>query len=153
MTVARSAPFLKSFAEEDQDGRSNEGRGKRIMNTTTNMTGGNTANGARVLSVLLGIWLFISAFVWPHSREQMTNTWILGVLAVIFALVATFVESRARYLNTLLSIWLFISAFALPRVTIGTTWNNAIVAIVLFLCSLVPGEVARRRRLVERPAV
>jgi hypothetical protein len=70
----------------------------------------------------------------------MTNTWIVGVLQVIFALVAIFSVSQARYLNTILSIWLFISAFALPSVSSGTIWNNVIVAILTFACSLVPGH-------------
>ena len=44
------------------------------------------AQGARIVNLVLGIWLFISAFVWPHSTAQMTNTWILGVLTVISGL-------------------------------------------------------------------
>jgi hypothetical protein len=111
------------------------------MNTSSLTHGPNSASWARIANVILGAWLFISAFAWPHSSAQMTNTWILGVLQVIFALVALFANSQARYLNTVLSIWLFISAFALPRIAIETTWNNAIVAILTFLFSLVPGSV------------
>ena len=92
---------------------------------------------ARVVNILLGVWLFISAFVWPHSQAQMTNTWILGVLCVIFALVAMALP-WVRYLNTLLAIWLFISAWALPTVSVGTIWNNVLVAIAVFIVSLVP---------------
>ncbi|AKV02303.1 hypothetical protein AKJ09_08966 [Labilithrix luteola] len=66
----------------------------------------------------------------------MTNTWIVGVLAVVFSLVSMFVNPQARYLNTILSIWLFISVWALPRGTIGTAWNNCLVAIVMFVASL-----------------
>ena len=95
------------------------------------------AQGARIVNLVLGIWLFISAFVWPHTTAQMTNTWILGVLTVVFALVAMRVQ-QVRYLNTLLSVWLFISAFALPRLNDGTAWNNAILGVVIFFLSLVP---------------
>lgn len=91
----------------------------------------------RIINVILGVWLFISAFVWPHTQAQMTNTWILGVLCVIFALVAMAVP-WVRYLNTLLAIWLFISAWALPSVSPGTIWNNVLVAIAIFIVSLVP---------------
>ncbi len=94
---------------------------------------------ARTLNVLLGIWLFISAFVWDHSMSQRTNTWILGVLCVIFALIAMR-AAQVRYLNTILAIWLFISVWALPHHNLGTMWNNALVAIAIFLLSLVPGE-------------
>lgn len=106
-------------------------------------TGGpNTANGvARAINIVLGVWLFISAFIWPHTGVQQTNTWILGVLCVAFALIAMGVP-MVRYLNTLLAIWLFISAFALRDVSVGTVWNNALVAIAIFIVSLVPASGA-----------
>jgi hypothetical protein len=91
----------------------------------------------RIINVILGVWLFISAFVWPHTYSQMTNTWVCGVLCVIFALVAMAVP-WVRYLNTLLAIWLFISAWALPSISAGTIWNNVLVAIAIFIVSLVP---------------
>lgn len=100
----------------------------------------------RVLNLILGVWLFISAFLWAHSQAQMTNTWILGVLAVIFALVSMYAAPQARYLNTILAIWLFISAWALPRVSVGTVWNNVIVAILMFIFSLMPSARTRTLR-------
>jgi hypothetical protein len=90
---------------------------------------------ARTLNVLLGVWLFISAFAWPHNQAEMTNTWILGVLCVIFALVATRVE-WVRYANTVLAVWLFVSAFALHPASHATVWNNGLVAIAIFVISL-----------------
>ena len=93
----------------------------------------------RILNIVLGIWLFISAFVWGHTQAQMTNTWILGVLCVVFALIAMRVE-QVRFLNTALAVWLFISAFALPTTSRGTVWNNALVAIAIFVVSLAPSD-------------
>jgi len=52
---------------------------------------------ARIVNIVLGVWLFISAFLWPHTYAQMTNTWILGVLCVVFALVAMRVPVLARF--------------------------------------------------------
>jgi hypothetical protein len=97
---------------------------------------------ARALSVLLGIWLFISALAWYHTPAERTNTWILGVLCVIFALVAMRAPA-ARWLNTILAIWLFISVWALPHAMLATMWNNALVAIAIFFLSLVPGAGER----------
>jgi hypothetical protein len=91
----------------------------------------------RIANVVLGVWLFISAFLWAHGTPQFTNTWILGALCVLFSLIATRYED-ARYLNTALAVWLFVSAWALPHVSIGTVWNNALVAIAIFFVSLVP---------------
>jgi hypothetical protein len=100
-------------------------------------------SSARIVNLVLGIWLFISAFVWQHGSAQMTNTWILGVLAVIFSLVAMRVQA-VRYLNTVLSVWLFISAFALPHLHRGTVWNNALVALVMFFVSLQSFDTSAR---------
>ncbi len=97
---------------------------------------------ARGINLVLGIWLFISAFVWEHTLSERTNTWILGVLCVVFALVAMSTPT-ARWLNTALAVWLFISVWALPHDNLATMWNNAIVAIVVFLASLVPGPGER----------
>jgi hypothetical protein len=102
-----------------------------------------TEAAPRIINLILGVWLFISAFVWVHTQAQMTNTWILGVLAVVFSLVSIYADSRARYLNTILSIWLFISVWALPRYNVGTAWNNVIVAILMFIFSLMPGGAVR----------
>jgi hypothetical protein len=106
------------------------------------------APSARIANIILGVWLFISAFIWPHSPEQYSNTWILGALCVIFAVVAIAVP-WFRYLNTALAVWLFISAFALPTVSVGTVWNNALVAIAIFIVSLLPTE--RGTKYVRRP--
>lgn len=97
---------------------------------------------ARVVNLVLGVWLFISAFAWPHASAQSTNTWLMGVLCVIFA-VGAMIVPWMRYLNTVLAIWLFISAWALPAGTPGTTWNNVLVSIAIFVVSLIPTEPTR----------
>ena len=119
------------------------------MNTTTPTTTMSSDGAARGFTLLLGVWLFISAFIWPHTMSQMTNTWICGVIAVVFAAVAMRYP-QARYVNTILAIWLFVSAFALPSISVGTIWNNVIVAIAIFVSSLVPSD--QPTRLVHRPA-
>jgi hypothetical protein len=105
---------------------------------------------ARVLNILLGIWLFISAFVWAHTPAQLTNTWILGVLCVVFALIAMR-RNEVRFLNTALAVWLFISAFVLPSHSRATVWNNALVAIAIFIVSLAPPERLRLRSQSQTP--
>lgn len=92
---------------------------------------------ARIANIILGAWLFISAFIWPHSPQQYTNAWLVGLLVMAVAIIA-FWAPQVRYLNTLLAIWLFISAWSLPRMTAGTAWNHALVAIAIFIASLIP---------------
>lgn len=105
---------------------------------------------ARYLNILLGIWLFISAFVWRHSSAQLTNTWIMGVITIVAAWVATRVPP-VRFVNTAVGFWLIISSFALPRISAVTTWNNLLVGIVITVLSLVgrtSGVTSGRRRRV-----
>ncbi len=94
----------------------------------------------RWINLLIGIWLFISAFVWPHTMGAQTNTWILGVLIVVAAFVAMFAP-QARFINTVLAIWLFVATLVIGDRTPATMWNNCIVAIVVFALSLVPSGV------------
>jgi hypothetical protein len=110
-----------------------------------------------IVIAILGVWLFISAFIWPHTAAQMTNTWIVGVLCMICALVSMAVP-WVRYLNTALAVYLFISTWALPDVSPGTIWNNVLVAIAVFVMSLIAPEntstlpVWRRRSGTATPA-
>jgi hypothetical protein len=96
---------------------------------------------ARYVTIALGLWLFISAFVWPHSSAQMTNTWIMGVIAVIAGIVSIGAPSW-RYINTAVGAWLIISSLALRRVSAGTLWNNLLVGIAILLVSLVDSSAA-----------
>ena len=78
------------------------------MNTGSSMgtTGTTGFTWPRIASAVLGAWLFVSGFIWPHSSVQMTNALTCGVLAVVFAFSAAR-SSQLRYLNTALSVWLF----------------------------------------------
>jgi hypothetical protein len=90
-----------------------------------------------VVSIALGLWLFISGFLWPHGRAQQLNTWIVGLLIALVAFAAMS-EPRARSASAALAIWLFLSAFALPTAHAATTWNSVIVAVAVFVIAMVP---------------
>jgi SPW repeat-containing protein len=102
-----------------------------------------SSQGARAVNLLLGVWLFLSAFAWTHTGAERVNTWVMGALCAVFAAIAMSVAT-ARWLNTALAIWLFISVWALPHHSLATMWNNALVAIAVFALSLVPGEGEHR---------
>jgi len=102
----------------------------------------NNSQGARYLNIVLGLWLFISAFAWHHGQAQFTNTWIMGIIVAAVGLISLSVPSF-RYVNTIAGAWLIVSGFALPRANSGTTWNNVLVGIAVFLVSLVPSLAGR----------
>ncbi|HWV39722.1 MAG TPA: SPW repeat protein [Vulgatibacter sp.] len=103
-----------------------------------------TPVAARIANIVLGVWLFISAFLWSHTQSQLTNTWIVGLAIIAVALIAL-AAPPVRYVNTALAVWLFISVWALPSESAATQWNNAIVAILVFLFSLVPEGITTAR--------
>jgi hypothetical protein len=108
------------------------------MQPIRNSTMGNSARSA---NFVLGIWLFISGFIWPHTPASQTNTCIVGLLIVAVAAIASTMP-QARWCNTILAVWLFISTFAIRHVSTSTVWNNLIVAVLVFLLSLVPNRSA-----------
>lgn len=97
---------------------------------------------ARMLNIILGVWLFVSAFIWRHAPAAMANTWICGMLAVVFAAFAM-AWPAARFLNSALAIWLFFSTFGYSD-RAATLWNNLLVAIAMFIVSMIPSVSAGR---------
>lgn len=98
----------------------------------------------RWVSLILGIWLIISAFAWPHTAGEQTNAWILGVLIAIASIWAMFAPG-VRFLNTIFSIWLFFATIAIMHSQAGTLWNNLIAAIIVFVMSLIPSGAMTMR--------
>lgn len=90
---------------------------------------------ARIFSIALGIWLFLSTFAWEHTSSQYANSWVTGVVITVIAGISLAVP-RARSFNAAVAIWLFFSTFFFPS-TGETVWNNTIVAILLLVASLV----------------
>jgi hypothetical protein len=106
---------------------------------------------ARYVNLSLGAWLLISAFLWPHSDWQFTNTWILGMLFMTVSAVALAFPA-VRYLNLPLSAWLFLSAFSLPVTNAPTGWNSIIVAVSIFVASFIRSPALDLRHLRARMA-
>jgi hypothetical protein len=104
----------------------------------------------RLVNAVLGAWMFISAFLWPHTRAQMFNAWISGVLCVVFA-IAGIAAPGARHLNTALAIWLFVSTWTMASLNIATIWNNVLCAIAIFVVSLVPSDTKTLPRSMLPP--
>jgi hypothetical protein len=106
----------------------------------------------RIFNALIGIWLFVTAFMWPHTSFERTVTILAAILTFGLAILAIYTFG-ARYLNAFVAVLLFISALTLPSLSRATQWNNAIVAIAIFVVALVdngPEAVRRERQLYGR---
>jgi hypothetical protein len=92
----------------------------------------------RSINVLAGLWLAVSAFLWPHSLESQTNSWVVGGLVALVAIFAKYLP-RIRFVNVVLGGWLFASTFAMPHVE-ATMWHNAAVAVIIIVVSMRRGR-------------
>jgi hypothetical protein len=106
----------------------------------------------RIFNALIAIWLFATAFMWPHAHLAQEVTIIAAVLTFILSIMEMYVRG-ARYLNAVVAVFLFLSALTLPAMTRATVWNNAIVAIAILISALVdrgPGAARREGELYGR---
>jgi hypothetical protein len=99
---------------------------------------------SRGIDVALGLWLVVSAFLWPHGLPQFLNATVIGAAIAIDAGMALAGHERARFTNRALAVWLFVSNLFLPGTTLATAWNHSVLAVVLFLLSMVPTVHAGR---------
>lgn len=96
------------------------------------------------INLALGIWLFISSWVWPHTAASFTNSWICGALIALGAIWALF-EPMARWVDAVIAVWLFFSAWAFWHVSAASAWNNWILAVIVFVLALIPTSAAAYR--------
>ncbi|HXU62554.1 MAG TPA: hypothetical protein VN962_12680 [Polyangia bacterium] len=106
----------------------------------------------RIFTALIGMWLFVSAFMWPHSQSVGALTIICAVLTFLLA-IGSFYSLFSRYANLAVAAVLFVGTLALPSVTRATVWNNVIVAVAILAAALIdrgPEGVRRERELYGR---
>jgi hypothetical protein len=106
---------------------------------------------ARTLSLILGLWLFVSAFAFQRPPPAFTNAWVVGLAAALAAITAM-TRAPARYANTALAAWLVVSAFALPHRSPASFWHDVAMGLVMLLLSLVPGTIRPMPRRAEAAA-
>lgn len=112
--------------------------------TRTKMTATDSNKMARGINIALGVWLFISAFLWLHTSSQFTNTWLVG-LGIAGVAAVGMAAPQIRWLNAALAAWLIISVFALPTMMGATFWNNLLVGVASLIVSLMPFATTQRR--------
>ena len=83
---------------------------------------------ARIFNILMGLWLFASAFALPQGRVQWTSTAICGALAALFAALTSY-NRRSRYVTAAIGALVVVLAFALYPVGSATFWHNGIMGI------------------------
>jgi hypothetical protein len=99
----------------------------------------------RVVSSLLGLWLFVAAFLFHRVPAQFWNVMIVGILVMGFGVAAILGRHDFRKVNFVLGLWLFISALALPHASGGPLVHQLVVSVLLVIASLFPEHLRYRR--------
>ena len=108
--------------------------------------------GPRVVNVLFGLWLFVSAFLWEHGTSQFYNALIVGTVAVTAALAGLRSGSSwGRHVNAALGGWLLISALLMEGTRSATFWNHIFVGLGLAFYGLAPSFASIRQRTPVHP--
>ena len=98
----------------------------------------------RIFNVLMGLWLFASAFVLPQGRGAFTSTAICGLLTSLSASLTSY-DRRLRYLTEAVGALVVLLAFAVHPLGGATFWHNGIMGI-----SIAVAAWADRAPLSER---
>jgi len=92
----------------------------------------------RVLNALLGLWLFVSAFMLSRAPMQFVNVLLVSLAVMFFGMASVLGRHGARRVNAALGAWLAISALAFPGMTAGLTAHQIVIAVFLVITSLFP---------------
>jgi hypothetical protein len=82
----------------------------------------------RIFNILMGLWLFASAFILPQGRVQVASTAFCGVLTTLFAALTSY-DNRARYLTEAVGALVVVLAFAIHPLGSATFWHNGVMGI------------------------
>ena len=88
------------------------------------------AEEARYANILLGLWLFLTAFAWRHAPGAWANTWIVGLLVVAVAIWGLTYQGLWR-VNALLGLWLIVAALVFPHLLGASRANNIVVGFLI----------------------
>lgn len=94
----------------------------------------------RGLELVLGVWLFFSAFLWPHTPERTVNCFVVGVAVVGASIFADTLAAKARYVTLALGGWLLVSLAIFSPRTALTTINDLCVSFALIASAIAPSK-------------
>ncbi len=83
---------------------------------------------------IIGVWLFIAAFLSFTPQGNMWNLLIIGIVAAIVGFTMVKEKPWQAWLTGIVGIWLIIAAF-IPGLTmqLGNEWNAIISGILLMI--------------------
>jgi hypothetical protein len=108
---------------------------------------------ALVLRLVASTWLFISAFLLPHSAMTAWNGLIIASLVAAVSFLAFAMPGRpgVRWWNAVLATWLLATAILMPHVSLLTMLHDIGIAMLIAVLSF-PAPAAWLRHYREEHA-
>jgi hypothetical protein len=110
---------------------------------------------ALIVNLALSVWLFLSAWVMPHSPASSWNAIVVGVLAAAISLLAWAIPGRPglRHGTAVLAVWLVAATMLLPHVALSTIFGEVLVAMAFAAVDLfLPSHRKHDHRPSAHPA-
>jgi hypothetical protein len=101
---------------------------------------------ARYANALLGLWLFLSAFVWPQEESARINTCLVGLFIGVCAVTATG-WGFVRHVTMILALWLAFSTVLVYPGSGVALYNNLLVSVLVLALAEIPLEGRRTHRI------
>jgi hypothetical protein len=101
---------------------------------------------ARVIEVMLGLWLAVSPFVFRHAADNTTlwiNDFACGFAVVTLALVSFWRPLRYAHLAiALVALWLIVYGFITPYPAPPASQNHILLGLVLVMFAIIPNDTS-----------
>ena len=83
---------------------------------------------------ILGLWIFIAAFLYMGKTGNFWNDLLVGIVAAVVGFLMVKDKPWQGWLTGLLGIWLIIAAF-IPSLIVGSgnLWNDLIVGVLMMI--------------------
>lgn len=104
---------------------------------------------ARWVSLILGFWLMVSVFFWPHSAQEWMAVGTMWAWSFVVLSAASFVEPRVRYGAAALGIVLAVYSLVVHHDVVFTRWHDFAIGILFVVQAAVPSKPVLRH--VARP--
>ncbi|HET9552466.1 MAG TPA: hypothetical protein VFP50_05815 [Anaeromyxobacteraceae bacterium] len=93
-----------------------------------------------VLNLIIAAWLFVSAFVLPHTTASAWNALLVAVAIAAVAFIAYAAPGRPglRWTLAVVAVWLLAAVMIVPHLSLASAANEVLVAAALALVSFWP---------------
>ena len=97
------------------------------------------------LTAALGVWLMCSPALLHITGRVSYSVYTAGPILIAVSIISFAEVARSfRYVNLILAVWLLVAPWVLEGASFSFIWSNSLVAILVFILSLIKGKITQR---------